>query len=149
MILPFLRAHRLSWNRLVRICHTVITPTALYELKVATLTKCNRDSSKRMEYNIVTKLCDLGHTRIESTHDLSERYNHHQEEHIHRRPANDILRQALKYQMRGKSKVGRPCFTWTHSLNRDLTRTDMNDWLATIDDEKLHVKKCVFIYIPN
>lgn len=66
--------------------------------------------------------------------------------HVMRRPARHILRKALDYQIKGKLKVGRPCFTWKTTLNRDLERSTAEEWMDTIDNKELHSTKCESVY---
>lgn len=157
MLQRFLKQHRLSWDTLVRIYHTVIVQTALYGLKVATLTKRNCESLKRMEGNIINNLIELakdkpqalsikellkGKTIIKKSMVGRLKYWGH----VMRRPANHILRRAIEYQVKGKYKVGRPCFAWNSTLKKDITRSKMVDWIDTIDDAKAHDKKCESVY---
>lgn len=157
MLLPFLRKNHLEFETLLRIYHTVIVPTALYGIKVATLTKSNRISLKRMEHCIVTKLTEIarektisgsvksllkGKTIRKKCAALRLQYWGH----VVRRPANHILRRALEFQVTGKYKRGRPCYTWHDSLKKDMDKARTTDWEDTVHDSKLHKDKCKLIF---
>lgn len=157
MLEPFLSQHKLPWNLLLQIYHSLITPTALYGLKVATMVERNRNSLRRMEENIVRQLVKLardppsttnitellrGRTIIITTCVRRLKYWGH----IMRRPATHALRRAMGYRIRGKKKIGRPCFTWKNSLQYDLARTGMNNWEESIMDKTLHETKCNSLY---
>lgn len=134
MFLPFLKANLIPFDTIMRLYHTVIIPTVLYGLKVATLTKRNRQSLRRMERYIVLQLrlysrdpptsLDIptllhGRTIIRKCRVQRLKYWGH----INRRPAAHVLKKALLYYVPGKFKRGRPCYTWNDSLARDLRRT--------------------------
>lgn len=157
MLLPFVRAHRLPFETLIRLYHVVIVPTVMYGLKVATLTKRNRMSLRRMERHMVITLRDLsrnavggndipamlnGKTIIKKSRVQRLRYWGH----VVRRPDRHILRKALHYHIPGKFKRGRPCFTWNETLRRDLGRTRDRNWLSTINDTSSHNAKCHEIF---
>lgn len=156
-LMPFIRAHRLPLATLLNFYHVVIIPTVLYGLKVATLTKRNRQSLRRMERNIVLQLRELARDRIASTNISAilggrtiirksrvQRIRYWG--HIVRRHDRHVLRKALAYRIPGKMKRGRPCFTWEDSLQRDLWNTRDRDWNGTIHDTKLHNDKCNDIF---
>lgn len=56
MLLPFFRNNRLSFATLLQLYHSVLALTVIYGLKVATLTKRNRQSLYNMEPYIIFKL---------------------------------------------------------------------------------------------
>lgn len=59
MFVPFLKANKLPLTIIMALYHSVIVPTVLYGLKVATLTQVNRNSLNRMEAYIVDKMREL------------------------------------------------------------------------------------------
>lgn len=52
ILLPFLQRYKLPFDVLIQIYHSVLAPIVLYGMKVATLTKANRTSLRRMEHLI-------------------------------------------------------------------------------------------------
>lgn len=157
MFLPFFKMHRLSFDNLMMLYHTVIVPTVMYALKVATLTKRNRRSLRNMERYIVLKLRSLARDPPPSTEiitllkgrtiDRKCRVQHLKYwGHILRRPATHVLRKAMAYHIPGKYKQGRPCFTWHDSLNRALRKSRIQDWQTTNNDKQLHNAKCNAVY---
>lgn len=153
MLVPFLTSNRLKWLTLVRIYHSVIVTIALYGLKVATLIGSNRISLRRMEANIVSKLCALArdpptstnlHVLLRGRTSTVRRLKYWG--HVMRRPVTHLLRKAMGYRLSGKRKVGRPCFTWNDTLQRDITRPGLTDWEATVHDRVAHEAKCQQLY---
>lgn len=160
MFTPFFINNRLSFATLMRLYHTVLIPAATYGLKVATLTKLNRQSLTHMENYIVLKLRNVardppqtenimqllqGRTIDRKCRVLRLKYWGH----IMRRPTDHVLRKALRYSIPGKRKIGRPCFTWHDSLNRALRRSNVTDWQDTIQDTQAHNRKCESSYLPS
>lgn len=159
MLMPFLKRHRLPMDTLLHIYHTVIAPTALYGLKVATLVKRNRQSLRRMECAMIKLLGSIARqsvsvndANIQSTlrHRTINRKIRIQRlkywGHVSRRPGLHVLQRAMKYSIPGKKKVGRSIYTWNTSLQRDLRRTRDRDWDATIRNTEQHNEKCYDVY---
>lgn len=158
MFLPFFTAHRLSFDTLMRLYHTVIVPAVTYGLKVATWTKANRKSLDKMEKYIVLRLRELARDPPESVNILIllkgrtidrkcrvQRLKYWG--HIIRRPASHVLRKALYYKIPGKLKRGRPCYTWHNSLTRALRRSRIRDRHTTISerrDHNLKLMRCIW-----
>lgn len=69
--------------------------------------------------------------------------------HIVRRPHQHILRRAMNYRAPGKLKIGRPCFTWNDTLEKDIALSQIDDWEQTINDAKKHNDKCDELYQNN
>lgn len=154
-ILPFVRANRLPLSTILRLYHTVIIPVVLFGLNVATLTKRNRQSLRRMELSMVRQLSTLARTPVEvdptnishvlGGHTVINKVRVRRLKywgHIQRRTDGHILRKAMHYRIPGKLKHGRSCFTWNDSLRRDLQRTRNRNWDSTIMNTAAHNDKC-------
>lgn len=138
MMLPFFKANRLNFATLIQLYHTVIVPTVMYGLKVAALTKKNRISLDNMEKYIVKRLREMARDPPANTDIMSLLHGRTIDRkcrvnrmkywgHIIRRPSTHVLRKALAYNIPGKYKHGRPCFTWHDSLNRAIRRSRRTD----------------------
>lgn len=134
MLLPFLTANRLSWDTLQRLYNALIVPVVMYGIKVATITKQNRNSLRRMEDKIVQRLRELVRDASVTTkiNELLGRRTIVKKSrvailkywgHIIRRPSMHILKRAMQFRAPGKRKIGRPCYTWNHTLESDMVRT--------------------------
>lgn len=157
MLYPLFRSNRVPFDTLLRLYHNVILPAVLYGIKVATITKQNRQSLRRIEQSIVLKLRGISRdppitsniTTLLSGRTITRKCRVHRLKcwgHIRRRPIGHILRKALRYRLPGKLKRSRPCYTWNDSLERDLRRAGEQNWEDTIHDAKLHNAKCDNLY---
>lgn len=157
-LVPFFTRHRLSWNTMISMYHSLIVPIALYGLKATTLTKQNRESLRRMEYRIIHRMRELardapaedldirtilrGRTIVTTSRVRRLKYWGH----VRRRPDAHILQKALKFRLHGKLKVGRPCFTWHDSLADTTRQSGISNLEITIQDRKAHEDKCNQLY---
>lgn len=138
--------------------HTLIVPVALYGLKVATITKQNRNSLRKMENTIVTRLRELardpptatdvatllnGKTIVKKSRVGRLKYWGH----VARRPPHHILQLAMNFRLTGKLKVGRPCFTWNDTVHRDMDVSGIDNWDSTVMDPTKHNAKCDQFYL--
>lgn len=69
--------------------------------------------------------------------------------HIIRRLVDHVLRKALCYNVPGKLKRGRPCFTWHNSLERAIRLSKVNNWSETVHNKFEHNRKCDEAYLPT
>lgn len=136
MLLPFMQANRLPMSTLLRIYHTVIIPSALFGLKVATLTKKNRQSLRNMESHIISRLRLLARDRPVSVdpfvllrgRTIIRKVRVHRLKywgHINRRPAYHILRRAMNYSIPGTTLITFIlsficCLLKIHPVNRKI-----------------------------
>lgn len=153
-IVPFFTKNKLSFNLIRTMYHAVITPVITYGLKSAALTKRNRTSLRRAESQLICMLARISRDKpiskcskflLDNKTILKKIswYRLRYAGHIARREADHILQNALKYEIAGKKKHGRPCLTWKDSFKEEMYKlgledlTEKPDWFDKASIENL------------
>lgn len=148
-LLPFLQENRLPWDLISILYTSIITPTVVYGLKVAAVTRQNRISLRHFERNALKLLFKVSSTkptdlRVSSlvrnltiTRQIAiSRIQYWS--HVTRRPEGHLLKLAESF-VGGPRKHGRPCLTWSDMLQKAIRWSDHSSelWKELMQQHKI------------
>lgn len=152
-IMPMLKSLRAPLEVLIRLYHSIISPSMLYGVKCGSMSITNERSLMNREIQMIRDLISIatqkprnasfyklltGKTINRKVSVLRLRYFGH----VSRRPLESLLKKARDLTYTMPRRVGRPLYTFAHSLKRDQSKFPEyigDDWHPLYNDKlKLH-----------
>lgn len=135
-LLPSIKKLRVPIDVLMRLYHSLISPSLLYGHKAGAMTESNRRSLMNRELQVLRDLVSAAHPVPEnrSVFNLLDRktinrkisvYRIRYNGHIHRRRSDTLLQKAKNFRLITKRRVGRPRYTFNDTLQYDYEKYPM------------------------
>lgn len=152
-IMPMLKTLRAPLEVLIRLYHTVIAPSMLYGVKCGSMSITNERSLMNREIQMIRDLLSIAGPKPRNTsfyNLLSGKTINRKVSvqrlryfgHVSRRPPASLLQKARDLTYTLPRRVGRPLYTFAHSLKRDQSKFPEyvdDDWRPLFHDKlKLH-----------
>lgn len=132
-LLPYLKNLKAPMDLLVRLYICIIVPCLIYGLTCSSMTKSNAMTLMRREIYILRELANIAHPRppqstlaallnfktINRKVSVGRiRYYYH----VKRSHRNSLILQSLSYSENARRKVGRPLYTFSDTLKKDIKK---------------------------
>lgn len=152
-LLPSLKKMNMPIEGLMRLYHALICPSLIYGHKAGSMTEGNRRSLMNREIMILRDLVSIAHPKpgnISVFNLLGKKTINRKDSvyriryygHISRRCSDTLLQKAKNFRIVSKRRVGRPRFTFNHTLLHDMrkfpnvTEEEWREALKQVNDLK-------------
>lgn len=152
---------QLSFSILVRLYKVVIAPVLLFGLRSVSITKSNQVILVRRELHMLRSLAKLASPPVNDAEVFTvlrgrtinrrltvSRLVYHG--HVIRAAAHGLLKKALNYRLNQSRKVGRPLFTYSKTIQNELSSLmeviDHREWTAALHNREKLKALCERIY---
>lgn len=159
-LLRILKSLKLKFPLLVRMYSAIVVPVMLYGLRSVSFTKQQQIMLMHREVSMLRGLAQIAYPKPKD--EKIERVLKNRTinrvltvgrlcyaSHLYRKPNHSMLNRALGYRVQTKRKLGRPCYTYQSSLEKEfrmMTRIPVSSWVAAFASADSTKKFCQGLY---